>query len=369
MAGISLDAAKCVRSLTKFSSCDSCSAVCPTGAIVISNMLPAINYTQCVGCGGCAGVCPSEALRLDDFNPTEFFFAFASDEEKLISCRKNVPCISALNTEHIIALASLKGDVVFDMGHCEGCDIAHTCRPQIEAMAEEANYLLEAMENSASVRIEHVGYLPEETAKEEKADRRDFFRSFNLKKAVQTKAQFDREVEIATDELVEHTLDNSQIAQLRQKQIPDKRKLFFTALKRSDKPSIFHIVDANEVSFTSQKMLEKDTCSACQMCYRICPTGALSSDVKNSKIDFDPLLCIKCHICHDVCEPDALTLSPSYNLKEFFEPTVQNLITFEVRRCDECNNLFTAVGGVTLCHVCTIEEEDAKELWGIKDGF
>jgi energy-converting hydrogenase A subunit P len=369
MAGISLDAAKCVRSLTKFSACDNCSAVCPTGAIVISGMLPAINYAQCVGCGGCAGVCPSEALRLDDFNPTDFFFAFASDEENLISCRKNVPCISVLNTEHVIALASLKGETVFDVGHCEECEIAHTCRPRIEAMADEANYLLEAMENGASVRLEQAGYLSEGPTEGENADRRDFFRSFNLKNAVQTKAQFDREVEIATDELVEHTLDNSQIAQLRQKQIPQKRKLFFTALKRAQKPSVFHVVDANEVSFTSQKLLDSDTCTACQMCYRICPTGALSSDVKNSKIDFDPFLCIKCHICHDVCEPDALTLSPSYNLKEFFDPTVQNLITFDVRRCNECNNLFTSVGGATLCHVCKIEEEDARELWGIKDGF
>lgn len=369
MAGITLDAAKCVRSLTKFSTCDKCTVVCPTEAIIISGMLPAINFAQCVGCGGCAGVCPSEALRLDDFNPTDFFFAFASDEEKLISCRKNVPCISALNSEHVIALASLKGGVVFDMGHCEGCEIAHTCRPQIESMAEEANYLLEAMENPASVQMQSVGFIPAKPVSEGEDDRRDFFRSFNLKNAVQTKAQFDREVEIATDELVEHSLDNSQIAQMRQKQLPDKRKLFFTALKRSEKPSVFHVVDANEVSFTSQKLLDSETCTACQMCYRICPTGALSSDMKNSMIDFDPFLCIKCHICHDVCEPGSLTLSPSYNLKEFFEPAVQNLIAFDVRRCDECNNFFTSVGGATLCHVCKIEEEDARELWGIKDGF
>lgn len=130
-------------------------------------------------------------------------------------------------------------------------------------------------------------------------------------------------------------------------------------------PSQFHIVDATEVSFTSAKLMDEEKCTACQMCYRVCPTGALTSDLKNSKIDFDPFMCIKCHICHDVCAPDAITLSTSYNLKEFFEPKVQNLVAFKVRRCDECNVVFSTNSDDKLCFRCKIEEEEAKELWGI----
>ena len=80
-----------------------------------------------------------------------------------------------------------------------------------------------------------------------------------------------------------------------------------------------------------------------------------------------PFLCIKCHICHDVCEPDALTLSNSYNVKEFFEPAVQNLVTFNVRSCDECGRLFTSLHGKKMCYQCECEEEEARELWGITD--
>ncbi len=367
MAAIALNPSACVRSLAKYSECTKCEVICPTDAIVIDGGLPAINFSQCVACGGCAGVCPSEALSLDDFSPTEFFFEFASDEEPLVSCRKNVPCISVLSVEHIIGLASLKGGVTFDMGHCDGCDIAHSCRPQIEANAEEANYVLEAMESSAAVTLENTAYLPQGAAETQDSERRDFFRALTLKNAATAKHKFDREVEIATDELVEHTITNDKIALLKQKGIPDKRKLLFTALKRAEKPSTYHVVDATELSFTSQKLLDEETCTACQMCYRACPTGSLSSNVRNGKIDFDPFLCIKCHICHDVCEPDALTLSNSYNIKEFFEPAVQNLVTFNVRSCNECGRLFASVNGKKMCYQCECEEEEARELWGISD--
>jgi len=119
------------------------------------------------------------------------------------------------------------------------------------------------------------------------------------------------------------------------------------------------------LTFTSQKLLDEESCTACQMCYRVCPTGALTSDIKNSKIDFDPFLCIKCNICHDVCEPKAITLSSSYNVKEFFEPVVQNLISFKVRRCDECNIIFSTNSNEKMCYRCKAEDEEARELWGI----
>ncbi len=367
MAAIALNTSACVRSLAKFSECDKCAQICPTDAIVVNDGLPAINFSKCVACGGCAGVCPSEALTLDDFSSTEFFFEFASSEESLISCRKNVPCISVLNVEHVIALASLKNGVTFDMGHCEGCDIAHTCRAQIESTAEEANYVLEAMESSGAVKLENRAYTPDEMTDAPEGERRDFFRAFTLKNAATAKQKFDREVEIATDELVEHTITNDKISQLKRKGIPDRRKLLFTALKRAEKPSTYHVVDATELSFTSQKLFDLEKCTACQMCYRVCPTGALTSNVRNSKIDFDPFLCIKCHVCHDVCETDALTRSNAYNIKEFFEPQVQNLVTFDVKNCNECGRLFTSLAGAKMCYQCQCEEEEARELWGISD--
>jgi len=359
---IALTAGSCVRSLSVESECNRCEVVCPTNAIVVGeNPLPAINFSSCVTCGACVGVCPSEALALEEFSSTNFFFDLVESKESLISCRKNVPCISVLSVEHIISLAVLKKEIVFDMGYCEGCDIASTCHKQILQNHEEATYLLDAMENEAVIKLENICYVDESEA----PSRREFLNVANLKTVAKVKKSFEDEVAKASDELVEHNLEKTDIALLRKKSIPDKRKIFFTAIKRVEKPSQFHIIDATEVTFTSQKIMDEEACTACQMCYRVCPTAALTSDIKNSKIDFDPFLCIKCNICHDVCEPNAITLSSSYSVKEFFEPTVQNLVSFNVRRCNECNVIFSTNGDERLCYRCQCEEDEARELWGI----
>jgi len=358
---LQLNAGHCVRSLARESQCNKCEVICPTEAIVVGdNPLPSINFSACVACGACDAICPSEALSLDEFSSTDFFFNFIESEENLISCKKNVPCIAALNVENIISMAVLKKEIIFDMGHCDECAIAHKCKPQIESNYEEASYVLEAMMSDAVIKLEDVKFIPEES--DNSTNRRDFL---NIKTVGKTKQAFENEIKKATDELVEHTLEKTDIALLRKKRITDRRKLFFTAIKRIETPEQFHVVDANELSFTSSKLLNTDTCTACQMCYRICPTGSLTSDIKNSKIDFDPFLCIKCHICHDVCEPDAITLSPSYDVKEFFDPAVKNLVKFKVIRCNECNVIFSTNSTDDLCYRCREEEDSANELWGL----
>ncbi len=365
MSLIKLEASRCVRSLARESECNKCELICPTEAIVVgSNPLPSINFSACVGCGACDAICPSEALTLENFKPSEFFFSFLEDEQNLISCKKNVPCIAGLSIEHIISLAILKKEMIFDMGHCDECVIAHKCKVQIIQNYEEASYLLEAMQSDATIKLENVCF---EEEKEQDSDRRSFLSSINIKNIAKTKQAFELEVKKASDELVEHTLEKEDIALLKKKRLTDRRKLFFTAIKRVQKPSEFHIVDAKEVSFTSQKLMNEETCTVCQMCYRVCPSGALTSDIKNSKIDFDPFLCIKCNICHDVCEVDAITLSSSYNIKEFFAPEVQNLISFKVKRCDECNIIFSTNSNDKMCYRCKAEDEEARELWGITD--
>lgn len=364
MAGLTLDPTRCVRALGKSSECTHCVDICPVDIVTIENHLPAFNMSQCVGCGGCVSVCPTEAFSLDDFNPTNFFFDFVQSDEELISCKKNVPCIAALSVEHLTSLALLKEKILCDIGHCEGCEIAGKLKPKIDANIEEANFILEAIESPKRVEAEALRFEPQELQAND--DRRGFFRHINLKNAARAKHDFERRVEVESDEELRHEVFTKDIARLKEKSVPDRRKIFFTALKRAPKPSQYHVIAASELSFTSMKKLDEQSCTACQMCYRICPTAALTSDMKNSKIDFDPFLCVKCHLCHDVCEPGSITLAETFDLKQFFEPEVKQLIKFTIRRCHECDSYFTYRGGEVICYRCRLEEEEAKELWGIE---
>jgi len=364
MGLLNFNPSQCVRALSVNSICDHCAAVCPTSAITLSGRLPSINQAQCVGCAGCTAFCPTEALHLDDFSSTDFFFSFAAETGNLVSCQKNVPCIAALSSEHLMGLAGLKGGLRLDTGHCDSCDIGTKVLENLYNTVENVNYLLEAVDSSCRVECVDEKYYDTQNPEEEK-DRRDFFRTFHLRGIGKVRNEFEKQVQKTTDEFVEFSLDSSHTHGLRTKKITDRRKLFFTSLKRMQRPETYHVVDAEKIVFTSQKLLDETKCTACEMCYRVCPTGALTSDMRNSKIDFDPFLCVKCHLCHDVCEPDALTLSSSYNLKEWYEPAVQNLMAFSVRRCDECDGLFSSVGGEKICRRCRLEEEEARELWGL----
>ncbi len=363
MSLLELSVGRCVRALSVNSICTQCADVCPTGAIALPERLPSINQALCVGCGGCVAVCPSEALTLDDFKPTDFFFEFVTDPDHLVSCQKNVPCLSALSSEHLISLCVLKKGLILDIGHCGQCDIGEKVLGELNGRVESANYALEAIESGSQIVLKEIGYQSDEITME--ADRRDFFKSFHLRGIAKAKADFEREVTASTDMFVDTAIENTHSQELRTKKITDRRKLFFTAMKRSQKPSTYHVVDASMIPFTSQKLMDESKCTACTICYRVCPTGALTSDIRNSKIDFDPFLCVKCHLCHDVCEGGAISVSTSYNLKEWFEPKIQNLVTFSVRRCDECDALFSSVGGVKICRRCQLEEEEALELWGL----
>lgn len=364
MSLLILSPSSCVRALSVNSICTHCSDICPTGAIDISGRLPSINQAQCVGCGGCVAVCPTEALNLDDFDPTEFFFSFASESENVLSCQKNIPCIAAISSEQLLSFAQMKEGVVLDTGHCSGCDIGESILASTETTINNTNYLLEAIDSKYRVECKNIAYMQSD-ALNEKPDRRDFFKNFHLRELGKVRNNFEKEIVSTTDEYIEYKTDSSHTKDLRTKKITNRRKLFFTAQKRFDVPSEFHIVQADKIGFTSQKLLDESLCTACEMCYRVCPTGALTSDMRNSKIDFDPFLCVKCHLCHDVCEPNAITLSTSYNLKEWFVPSVQNLAIFAVRRCDECDGLFSSVAGEKICRRCRLEEEEARELWGL----
>ena len=366
MSLLTLDIAKCVHTSNKFAICNKCVEVCPVETIEINDGVVSFTPSDCVGCGGCDAVCPTAAYDLDDFKPINYVFNFLENDQEIISCKQELPCIAALSVEELLSMALIAPHAIkADIAACKECPIAKTNLPIIEERIEEVNFLLEAMEQSKSIAVEELD-IEEDITPAEVLSRRKLLSKEGLKKAVSIKQQLENEVEASDTALKVHEVSNADIAKIKQKNIPDRRSLLLMAMKRAKVPEIFHTIDIADISFISQKDLDESTCTNCQMCYRICPTGALFSDGKGSVINFNPLSCVQCHSCHDVCEPDSLTLRPTFSLASFFEPKVETLVRFQIKRCDECGNFFDYHGGEVLCRRCKIEEEEAKELWGIQ---
>ncbi|MDQ7047522.1 MAG: 4Fe-4S binding protein [Sulfurovum sp.] len=353
-----LEIASCVRATSKFSDCSKCIDACPESIQLVDN-LPSFANNTGVEAASCVGVCPTEAFSLSDFSTTEFFFSFLESKVRLISPKFNVPCISVLSVEHLISLAlASEEEITLDLSSYDDTSILYE---QINARIEEANFVLSSFSEKQLVSNHIAEDVPklENESEDEVSSRRSFLGNASLKGVVRHKMTFDEAVE--ADELKTFALDVHIIAKIREKNLPDKRKILFTTLKHAGVPDTFEILPEEEVSFTSQKFVD-DTCTNCQICYRICPTGALSSNGKFSLINFDSMLCVKCRLCHDVCEPNAIQLQSGFEIKEFFEPTQRTLATFDIKRCNECGNNFTYTGGEQACPRCMLEEEEAMFL-------
>lgn len=357
--------ASCVRAMSKFSECTKCVEACPESIQIMEN-LPSFSNSTGVEAAACLGVCPTEAFSLSDFSVTEFFFTFIESKVRLISSKINVPCISVLSVEHLIALALASDDpITMDLNdYNEGSLLLE----QIENRIEEANFVLSSfcdkvlstnLDESLRPSTEQIKIDNTEVKEEDVSSRRDFLSQASVKGVVKHKKTFDDAVE--AEDLQVFKIDASVIAKMKDKNIPDKRKILFTTLKRAGVPDIFEILPEEEVSFVSQKFID-DSCTNCQICYRICPTGALSSNGKFSLINFDAMLCLKCRLCHDACEPDSIHLQSGFEVKEFFEATQRTLATFNIKRCNECGNNFTYTGGEQACPRCKTEEEEAMFL-------
>ena len=355
---LEFDIASCVRATSKFSECSKCVDICPVSTIELVDNIPAFTPSVCTTCGGCVGVCPTEAFSLSGFSAIEFFFKFLEEQSSELSCQKDLYCcLSVLSVEHLIAMAlSSDRPVIMDVDGCSCGGDSDKLQNQLIKNIEEANFVLSSFSDKHILTQLLNRETPQKEEESEVTSRRSFL---SLKGAIKSKKDFDEAVD--ADELKAFGLDISAIERLKSKKIPDKRKLLFSVLKRVERPEYYDILDATELSFTSQKFID-ESCTNCQICYRICPTGALSSNAKFSLINFDSMMCVKCHLCHDVCEPDAIRLQPGFEIKEFFEPTQRTLATFDIKRCNECGNYFTYTGGLVECTRCQIEENEAMEL-------
>ena len=361
MSLLQFDISKCVRTTNKASSCTLCQECCPTKAITITQQIPSFIPSECIGCDGCNAICPNEAFFLDDFDSINAIFSFLEQQQTLLSCKENIPCLAAFSVEELISLALLipQEQLRLNKSYCDECSIKEPNCSLIEQRVQEANFILKAIQSKKVILFEE--FLEEKRPKEE--DRRAFLSKLSPKEAIKLKQKFENEVEATNEELTTQTASLEDIKAIReQKEVPKRRKLLLMALKEH-KPDIYHTISSEDITFSSMKIID-DSCDNCQMCYRICPTQALSASIKYDTIFFEAYKCIKCESCHDVCEKNAIVLHNVFDLKAFFQPQKQTLKRFSMRRCDECNLVYVDDGN-PLCKRCRIEEEEAMNLWGI----
>jgi len=349
---IQFDINDCVHVYYKDSGCRKCIEVCPAEDVLYQeDYRIKIKKENCVSCGACVGACPSEAFSLKGFDIQGFYESFVSQTTDILSCKKNLPCLSILNTEYLISIVlAKKRDIILDTGHCSDCFIGSLIN-NIQKNVEETNYFLEEIGVENRVITREISLKQKDTENK----RRDFLKNFGKAAAgitfwalVPGISSFE-EKEEKEKNIVTEKIDIQ------------KRKTLLKNLRSLDKNFSQIEMEIDKISFTSDKWIDNSKCTNCSVCYNICPTGALKAGNERLKILFEPKLCIKCKVCHEVCPEDCLHLKDRLNLNTFLNE-VKVLAEHLMIPCEECMVPFSYKGDTTVCPRCRELEQEIKDL-------
>lgn len=322
-----LDGFKCLRGDYAKNECSLCLEICPQEAIGFERKKLTLFHDRCINCAVCMGICPTQALSSETFDPDKFCHQFVGDEETLLSCKSNLPCLAALSSEHYIAL-SLESSKrpVCDMAHCDGCELnpEGKTKQAIVSIIEEANrFLCQCGKEPLDLK----------TDAQETEERRGF-----LKRIMKQAAHIAHEEDMSFH--AEHI-----------KEVPLKRTRLQRILKEKT-PDSPENDTLGPFSFVASKAIDAMACTNCQDCAQFCPTGALSVTGDNRGIFFQVGKCIRCGICHDVCKPDAIRDTETFSLVDFAFGRMQLLVEHTLVACIECRVTFPYKGGEKVCDRC-----------------
>ena len=324
---------KCLRSEFAKNECRLCIDLCPEEAMVFDRKRLTLDTGKCTACAACVGICPTEALISETFDPNRFVLEFSAHEQPMISCKENVPCLSALSSEQLIAIALRKeGDVVCDLSHCVECPVNREGKvlSVIESMIDETNRFLQICGSEI-----HIGVQQQSADSEVDVGRRGLFKKIaNVVK------------EVDEDETLAELLQNEGEKQ------PLKRILLKNSLKKRAEKFPETTTSETDFSFVINKTIDAETCNNCQECAMFCPTDALSIMQDNTGIIFQMGKCIACAICNDVCQPDSIHNDRTFDLVSFAFDRMQILVKHTLEICIECKVAFPYRGGEKVCDRC-----------------
>lgn len=151
---------------------------------------------------------------------------------------------------------------------------------------------------------------------------------------------------------IARAMENGQVQQGRHPGRDHQR--VSTAVEHLYKTHDDAIPEIRELNFASVSVTE--TCTACGVCARVCPTGALQFEKSEEEVTyalkFSPRQCIGCELCTHVCLPAAISVDHEPTFTQIFGAEAVVLREGELVKCEHCGLLMAKRGDAHLCSLC-----------------
>jgi ferredoxin len=246
-------------------------------------------------------------------------------------------CLSSLSVSAYLSLLALDVEGVrVRLDACADCPL-RIVQPAIEATIAEADAIICAGKVTGQVRRAEAGSRwsqrrrPVYSVKNPPVSRRGFFRMVTL------------QTENALKELSNPSSDSAMGA------TRERQRLILALAQLNNLHQDEAVPGAN---FT--QLQADDTCTACGLCARVCPTGALQlNKIEDSfQLDFQAAACTNCGLCLTYCDPGALRREGQPAFRQILSGERQTLVRGSLRRCRKCSAAFSGDQDTAMCPLC-----------------
>ena len=323
-AKLTFEQNRCVRTLFPKSSCRRCVDACREKAVFLNNSTISLENSKCSSCGACVSSCPTEAFAFAKYPLYSALFqikkiteqnqknqltnlpaVFACPKSSQAKERISVGCLGSMGPAlFVLAQLTTEAKVVVYCENCRNC-ASNTEGDPAKSMAQKISRLSDILKIQPKIEIA-------ETASEEldNLKRRKIFRKIS-------------------NEL----LERSEIASLKgnapktEKVFPvlDREMLIDCIKLIRDKKTEYEITE----KIFPLPVVHKNTCTGCNICVLLCPSGCLTSREKDGhfKLLADPLRCVDCKRCVEACPEQTLVMRKLSGIPQILADDVQILLT------------------------------------------
>jgi len=333
-----------------------------------------LDAERCVSCGLCLHLCPTDVFaqsRVPEIKLLDAFEGIPPDRPAELTCPRNehpqrsrvegatvvqTPrCLAALTVPLLLALRRRVALLWLNDVICADCPIGRA-QPYIAHTGEAVNALLTAFGHSPAVRTykahpEELAIAPTETqvysGQEPTYTRRGFFTSLGrltrqatVNVIAESMAAREPQGPVPVEQRLPH-------------RVPKNRRQLLLGVRALGDP--LEVPFALSVLSAADVAVDGEACSACGLCARFCPTGALkfAADESHFVLRFVMAACVDCTICALICPDDAVSFTYESPISALVETEPSILLAGNLVPCARCSQ---PVAGEpeedVTCYVC-----------------